>query len=107
VAEGILEDDIEVTDKVNIVSYIIALIASGMTALGCFGGGYWIIGIVQSFLFLMTLSARRDKEWHQGARRWFWYALLLYVGGSMGCGGLWWGALIVDFICIGVIYKGK
>ena len=105
--EELPRDDIEVADKVNILSYIIALIASGMTALGCFEGGYWIIGIVQSLLFLATLGARGETDFHQGEGRWFWYALLLFVGGSMGCEGLWLGALIVDFICIGVIYKGK
>jgi hypothetical protein len=103
--EIVLTDD--EPDEVNIVSYIIALIVSGMKALACFVSGHWIIGIVQTLLFFMTLGVRRDKEWHQGAGRWFWYALLLFVGGGMGCDGRWWGALIVDFICIGIIYKGK
>ena len=101
--EIVLEDD--EPDKVNVVSYIIALIVSGMMALSCFGEGHWIIGIVQTFLFLKTLKLRGAKEWHQGARRWFWYALLVFVGGTMGCKGLWWGALIVDFIGIMVIFK--
>ena len=99
--EIVLEDD--EPDKVKVVFYTIALIVSGMTALCCFVGGYWKIGIVQTVFFFITRDARGGREFHQGAGRWFWYGLLLFFGGAMGCNGCWWGALIADGIAFYIL----
>jgi hypothetical protein len=87
-------------------SFAFALIVIGLSALACFGSKHWIIGIVQTLLFFMTIGVREDKVWHQRAR-WFWYTLIVLVGGIMGCNGHWVVMIIVDMIGIRLIHKRK
>ena len=97
----------DVQKKVNIVSFLLALGVAGFMSFVCFVDGHWCVGGVLAFMCLVTLGARGDKDWRQGAGWWFLYTVILFVGGCLGLADLGWVSLIALFLDIGLLYKDE
>ena len=97
----------DVPKKVNILSFLLALGVAGFMSLVCFADGHWCVGGMLAFLCLVTLGARGDKDWRQGAGWWFLYTVILFVGGVIGLADLGWVSLIALFLDIGLLYKDE